>query len=133
MTRLEELFNLRAAIEAEIRAEHAYQKRRRALVERTTVTLSRGNWKTRAFVVACSHFEVDGDDILNGSRDRQVVRAKHVAMWLMREAGHSYPDIGRELGCDHTTVINAVRRVEADDELLVVAAGLRDALREVAA
>ena len=53
------------------------------------------------------------DAIYSSDRIR-VVAARHVAMWLLRDAGMSLPAIGATLGRDHTSVPLRVRRVERD-------------------
>lgn len=52
---------------------------------------------------------------LVGGRDssQPVVRARRLACWLARRmTTHSYPQIGRAMGRDHTTVIAAERAAE---------------------
>lgn len=46
----------------------------------------------------------------------ELVRARHVAAWILRHGlGLSYPDIAAILGGkDHSSIMYAVRRVEAD-------------------
>lgn len=66
----------------------------------------------RAVALAARRNGVAAQSILTGDRRRDVVWARHVAMWLARRAGLSLPAIGRALGCDHTTVLNGVRRVD---------------------
>ncbi len=127
-TRLDELISLRQELDVAIEHERATQARTRLLLTRVHVATTRGSWNTRVFAAACRHFDVTGDAVLSGARDRQTLAARHVAMWLMRDAGRSYTEIGRELGCDHSTVIHAVRRINADDPLLATAHMLRSAL-----
>lgn len=53
---------------------------------------------------------VDAADVLGSGRSRTLVVARH-AVWLaLRRRGHSYPEIGRACGYDHTSVLEAVRR-----------------------
>jgi hypothetical protein len=54
-------------------------------------------------------------DLRGPSRVARITTARHEAMWLIREATDlSYPDIGRMFGGrDHTTVINAYRKIQA--------------------
>jgi len=65
--------------------------------------------------VVCSHFHVATDDMLSKARHRSVSRARHIAMFLCRQRLKcSYPEIGRAFANrDHTTVMSAVRKVEA--------------------
>lgn len=71
---------------------------------------------TVATIVECVS-EVTGvpvADILSDRRAEELIRARHVAMWLARNrTGYSLPRIGRAIGGrDHTTVLNAVARVD---------------------
>jgi chromosomal replication initiator protein len=53
-------------------------------------------------------------DILGDARTKHIVDARHLAMWrVRRETGMSLPAIGREFNRDHTSVLNAIRRVDA--------------------
>src|SRR5579872_4075520 len=59
-------------------------------------------------------FGVKRDEILSRRRHMYLVRARHVAMYLMRETlGASYPVIGRFFAMDHSTVIPAYRGIAA--------------------
>jgi chromosomal replication initiation ATPase DnaA len=59
-------------------------------------------------------FGVSPSQLLSKDRHKSIARARHVAAWLMRQTGLSFPEIGRALGGrDHTTAMNSVRRVEA--------------------
>ena len=66
-------------------------------------------------------------EILGPKRQRPLVRARHIAMYLARELTElSYPDIARQFDDrDHTTVINGVKRAQTllkeDPELLALA------------
>jgi hypothetical protein len=54
-------------------------------------------------------------DIVSKRRCAAAVRPRHEAMWLAKKfTTRSLPEIGREFGDrDHTTVLHAVRKVEA--------------------
>ena len=58
-------------------------------------------------------FEVE--QITGGSRRRPLVDARQVAMYVARNMTDlSFPDIGKAFGNrDHTTVMHAVRKIEA--------------------
>jgi Bacterial dnaA protein helix-turn-helix len=55
------------------------------------------------------------DDILSERRTKDIVIPRHIAMFLSKEmTNSSLPDIGRRFGKrDHTTVLNAIRRISA--------------------
>jgi chromosomal replication initiator protein len=63
----------------------------------------------------CNHFRLSNSELLSKDRHKSVAFARHVAMYLCRQRlGSSFPELGRAFGNrDHTTVMSAVRRVEA--------------------
>jgi chromosomal replication initiator protein len=64
---------------------------------------------------AAQEFGVDRGELLSSDRRRAVTDARQVAMYLARElTAHSFSEIGRGIGDrDHTTAINAVKRIKA--------------------
>ena len=69
------------------------------------------------------HFGLKQADLISERRNRSVARPRQAAMWLAKQlTTRSLPDIGRRFGGrDHTTVLHAVRRIEAlkaDDPVL---------------
>ena len=69
------------------------------------------------------YFKLKVSDFFSKKRTRQIVRPRQVAMWLAKNlTSQSYPSIGEAFGGrDHTTVLHAVRTIEAlrvkDNEL----------------
>ena len=61
------------------------------------------------------HYSLKKEDLLSERRTRSVARPRQTAMYLAKQlTTRSYPDIGRRFGGrDHTTVLHAVRRIEA--------------------
>lgn len=61
-----------------------------------------------------SYFHVKVSDLKSKRRQKSIVRPRQVAMYLCRKhTGSSFPDIGTRFGNkDHTTVMNACKRVE---------------------
>ncbi len=73
------------------------------------------------------HYGLKQADLLCERRTRAVARPRHAAMYLAKQlTTRSYPDIGRRFGGrDHTTVLHAVKRIEAlKAEDVVLAADL---------
>lgn len=130
MTRLEQLLNLRDRIDGEIEREKRFQQRIARLRAHTCAVVTSGrSWTDRVLAASARHYDLDLCDLATATRGcPDAVRARHVAAWLLREAGRSYVEIGRVLGRDHTTAINSVRRVEEEPALLAVAADLRAGL-----
>ncbi len=64
---------------------------------------------------AAEHFGLKQADLISQQRTRAVARPRQAAMWLAKQlTTRSLPDIGRRFGDrDHTTVLHAVRRIEA--------------------
>jgi chromosomal replication initiator protein len=63
----------------------------------------------------CGHFRLTNSELLSKDRHKSVAFARQVAMYLCRQRlKSSFPELGRAFGNrDHTTVMSAVRRVEA--------------------
>jgi chromosomal replication initiator protein len=64
--------------------------------------------------MTAEHFGVRVTDLKSGNRSKPLVTARQVAMYLVKKhLSKSLSDIGRAFGGkDHTTVINALRRIE---------------------
>jgi chromosomal replication initiator protein len=66
----------------------------------------------------CHHFHLRSTDLVSKDRHKSVAFARHVAMYLCKQRLKcSFPEIGRAFGNrDHTTVMSAVRKIEAQRE-----------------
>lgn len=66
--------------------------------------------------VIASHYGIEEDVIYEKTRRREIVRARQVAMYILREDFNiSYPLIGSKLGGrDHTTVIHSHLKIKDD-------------------
>ncbi len=75
-------------------------RRRRASVERIRAEVAR-------------HFDIGEDELVGAARQRAVVHARHVAIWLARRfTGLSLVEIGRRFGGrNHSTVRSAQKKV----------------------
>jgi chromosomal replication initiator protein len=59
-----------------------------------------------------TYYNVSVADLLGTRRHKQLVRPRHVAMWLVRKhTDQSFPDMGRTFGRDHATVQHAVKKM----------------------
>jgi len=65
--------------------------------------------------IVARHFNVSRSDLLSSRRTANVVRPRQIAMYLAKTLTlRSLPEIGRRFGGrDHTTVLHAVRKIEA--------------------
>jgi chromosomal replication initiator protein len=65
-------------------------------------------------IAVAGHFHLPTSTLVHGSRQKSVALARHFAMFLARRhSGRSYPELGVDFGRDHTTVMSAVRKIEA--------------------
>lgn len=75
-------------------------------------------WPTRLRPIlfkACRDHAVNAADVLGTSRRPSLVRVRQQVMaQLRRETAHSLSWIGRLFDRDHTTVLYAVRKIEAE-------------------
>ena len=72
------------------------------------------------------HFGLRAAEIKGRRRHRAIARPRQIAMWLCRKSlQKSYPEIGRDFGKDHSTVISACRKV---DDLIEIDATVRTAV-----
>lgn len=63
-------------------------------------------------------FDVDPADIYGDGRTRHVCMARACAMAVVKQATKwSYTTVGKHFNRDHTTVMNAVQKVNGDPEL----------------
>jgi len=63
----------------------------------------------------CKFYNVDEQAIRGSQRNRGIADARQVAMYLVRKLTNlSLPDIGQEFSRDHTTVLHAINKIEAD-------------------
>ena len=73
---------------------------------------------------AADLYGVAVSDILSGTREAQVTRARQAAAWLLRSQGMPPPDFGRVFGCHHTTVLHACRKIDGSPAIRSLLAGL---------
>ena len=62
----------------------------------------------------CKFYSVDETVLRGTQRNRGISEARQMSMYLIRKLTNlSLPDIGNEFAKDHTTVLHAIRKVEA--------------------
>jgi len=73
------------------------------------------NFKERIIHECADEYGVTVEDVLGVARKNQVVLARRKAAWLFwKNTKMSYPQIGRLLNKDHSTIIYAVRTYEKE-------------------
>ncbi|WP_417685253.1 chromosomal replication initiator protein DnaA [Roseibium sp.] len=66
----------------------------------------------------CKHYNISKNDLLSSCRARNLVRPRQIAMYLSKiMTPRSLPEIGKRFGGrDHTTVLHAVRKIDAQSK-----------------
>lgn len=100
-----------------------YQLKRRPLSLQEVKTLLKNNIRPKRSVavkdvvkIVSEYYKIDEGTIYEKTRKKEIVRARQVIMYLLREDfGVSYPLIGQKLGGkDHTTVIHSCLKIKND-------------------
>lgn len=60
---------------------------------------------------AAELYHVRPEEILGRGRSKSIARARHSVFLSLRVRGLSYPEIGRLMGRDHTTVLAVCQRM----------------------
>jgi chromosomal replication initiator protein len=65
--------------------------------------------------IVAKHYGVQRGDLLSSRRNQSIVRPRQIGMYLAKTlTSRSLPEIGRRFGGrDHTTVLHAIRKIEA--------------------
>lgn len=70
---------------------------------------------------ACAHYGARPEGVRAGRRTKAESLARTVTAFVGRRLGMTYPEIARDLGCHHTSVMHACTRVTEEPDLLAVA------------
>ena len=80
----------------------------------------------------CRFYSIEENILRSTQKTHNTAEARQVAMYLIRKMTNlSLPDIAKEFGKNHTTVLYAIRRIE--EELGNTTNGLQDNIREITA
>ena len=80
----------------------------------------------------CRFYSIEENVLRSTQKTKGTAEARQIAMYLIRQMTNlSLPDIAKEFGKNHTTVLYAIRRVE--EELGNSASGLQDNIRDITA
>ena len=78
----------------------------------------------------CRFYSIEENILRSTQKTKGTAEARQIAMYLIRKMTNlSLPDIAKEFGKNHTTVLYAIRRVE--EELANSANGLQDNIRDI--
>lgn len=85
------------------------------------ISLCGDDRKTIIQDVVASYFNTTWDLISGATRQPVLVNARHVFMWLLRQEGYTFKEIGKYCKRDHSTVLVAVKKItgfiEVGDDL----------------
>jgi chromosomal replication initiator protein len=70
-----------------------------------------------AIMGVCKDYKITFEDMMSGSRKRTIVLPRMVLMYKLYQTGFTLTEVGAIFNRDHTTVINAVRKIEAQKDL----------------
>lgn len=61
----------------------------------------------------CNYYNIKPTQLKGSKRDASLVRARHICMYILKEQGLTFVEIGNLLGGrDHTTVMHGVEKIE---------------------
>lgn len=70
------------------------------------------------------------DDVRLRWKDPETAKARRYAWWMMRkDRGWSFPTIARFFQCNHTSVLQACKWVEADEERRLFGVNMLDGMK----
>jgi len=70
-----------------------------------------------AIVRVCKDYKISVKDIMSSTRRRVVVLPRMVLMYKLYQTGFTMTEVGAIFNRDHTTVLNAIRKIEAQKDL----------------
>lgn len=110
------------------------RQRRRDWIDLTSKEALKPADSTIVLRLVVDRFGISKRDIVSERRTAEVVRPRMIACWLMRNfTTMSLPTIGKKLGRrDHTTVLNAIRKIDALRERDADLRALTDELATIA-
>ena len=80
----------------------------------------------------CKIYSVDESVLRGPLKNKGTSEARQIAIYLIRKITNlSLPDIGKEFGRDHTTILHAIRKVEV--ELKNENSNLKNNIRDITA
>ncbi|MBQ1280943.1 MAG: chromosomal replication initiator protein DnaA [Oscillospiraceae bacterium] len=82
----------------------------------------------------CKFYHIDESVLRSTRRDKRTAEARQIGMYLIREMTNlSFPEIGSELGLDHTTVMYGHKKIlsKLDDTSNGLAENIRDIMSEI--
>lgn len=60
----------------------------------------------------CFAFNLRKEHILSKRRDKRLIEVKKLIYWILRNEGLSFPQIGKLMNKDHSTILKVLRGME---------------------
>lgn len=79
------------------------------------------NVPRRILALSAAALYVPVHRLLERNRHRDIANARYVAAWMLRRRRWAYEKIAEFLGLNHSTIIHGLRKVAANDDLLLAA------------
>lgn len=70
-----------------------------------------------AIMGVCKDYKITFEDMMSGSRKRSISLPRMVLMYKLYQTGFTLTEVGAIFNRDHTTVINAIKKIEAQKDL----------------
>ena len=70
-----------------------------------------------AIMGVCKDYKITFEEMMSGSRKRSISLPRMVLMYKLYQTGFTLTEVGAIFNRDHTTVINAIRKIEAQKDL----------------
>lgn len=72
----------------------------------------------RIISYVCDFFKQKKEDLVGPKRKVEFVNPRHIAIYLIRkQTGETYSNIGKKFNRNHTTAINAIRKINGFIEI----------------
>lgn len=79
----------------------------------------------------CEYFDISDEEIKGRSRQQMYLVPRYIAILLIRNQGYSLMDIGKMFYRDHSTIINALNKIDASLQWVKLAEKVNNKINRV--
>lgn len=79
----------------------------------------------------CEYFDISDEEIKGRSRQQMYLVPRYIAILLIRNQGYSLMDIGKMFYRDHSTIINALNKIDASLQWVKLAGKVNNKINRV--
>ena len=79
----------------------------------------------------CEYFDISEDEIKGKSRQQMYLVPRYIAILLIRNQGYSLVDIGKIFYRDHSTIINALNKIDENLQWVKLAEKVHNKINRV--